>query len=82
MIKALATIKGYYDYGMFQADADRGDRGACATATPASNSKPRFTKAGATCWSMACARIGWNDDAAEGQHVLLGADPRAVAFAR
>ena len=30
MVRALGTIKGYYDYGMFQADPDRGDRGPAA----------------------------------------------------
>jgi alanine-synthesizing transaminase len=27
MVRALATIKGYYDYGIFAADSNRGDRG-------------------------------------------------------
>ncbi len=27
MIRGLGTIKGYYDYGMFPSDSDRGNRG-------------------------------------------------------
>ena len=62
--------------------SDRRHHGAAATATPAWNSKPPSTKAAATrcVESLAAHRLA--DDAAEGQHVLLGADSRAVAQSR
>ena len=48
---------------------------------PAWKARPRFTKAAATRCAKACSEsVGRH--AAEGQHVLLGADSRAVAQSR
>ena len=78
MIKALATIKGYYDYGMFQAvqiaaimALRQGDAGMEQQAAIYQSRRD------ALCESLAPHRLA--DDAAQGQHVLLGADSRAVA---
>ena len=63
---ALATIKGYYDYGMFQADPDRRDRRPAARRAGGRSPGRRCTRAAATCWSTACTGIGWDVDAAAG----------------
>ncbi len=78
MIKALATIKGYYDYGMFQAmqiaaimALRQGDAGM---EQPGRHLPKPPRRAGREPRPHRLA-----DDAAQGQHVLLGADPRTVA---
>ncbi len=49
MVRALATIKGYYDYGMFQADPDRRDRRPAAHRRRGRGPGRRSTRAAATC---------------------------------
>ena len=60
MVRALGTIKGYYDYGMFQADPDRRDHGAAARRRRRSKPKPRCISAAATCCVDGLRRIGWD----------------------
>ena len=54
MVRALATIKGYYDYGIFQADPDRRHHRHARTATSRWTSRSPSTSAAATCWWTAC----------------------------
>ena len=78
MIRALATIKGYYDYGMFQAiqiaaimALRHGDAGMENQAAIYQSRRDALVR------KPAPHRLARH--AAQGQHVLLGADPRAVA---
>ena len=79
MIRALATIKGYYDYGMFQAiqiaaimalrHRRRRRRGPVA----------RSTRAAATCCATACSASAGTSTPPKAGMFVLGADSRAVA---
>ena len=80
MVKALATIKGYYDYGMFQAvqiaaivALRHGEAGV--------ETQSRIYQSRRDVLVDGLRRLGWDDHAAEGRHVRLGEDPRAVAAA-
>ena len=55
MVKALGTIKTYYDYGMFQADPDRRDHGPAAYRSRRRGPERPCIKAAATCCATACA---------------------------
>ena len=59
MVRALATIKGYYDYGMFQADPDRRHHGPAAHRRGGRGPSRASISAAATCCATACAGIGW-----------------------
>ena len=78
MIRALATIKGYYDYGMFQAIQIAAIM-ALRQAMPAWSSQAAIYQGRRDALCESLERIGWPRHAAQGQHVLLGADSRAVA---
>ncbi len=79
MIRALATIKGYYDYGMFQAiqiaaimalrHTDAGSREPVAAST----------KAAATCCATASHASAGTSTPPKAGMFVLGADSRAVA---
>ncbi len=80
MIKALATIKGYYDYGMFQAvqiaaimALRNGDAGMEQQAAIYESRRDALVE------SLRPHRLA--HDAPQSQHVLLGAHPRALALA-
>ncbi len=71
MIRALATIKGYYDYGMFQAiqiAAIVALRHTDAAVEEQSHIYQR--RRDVLCEGL--ARLGWDVDAAQGGHVRLG----------
>ena len=54
MVRALGTIKAYYDYGMFRADPDRRDHGPAARRCGRRSPIGRSISAAATCWSTGC----------------------------
>ena len=60
MIHALATIKGYYDYGMFQADADRGDHGPAARRRRRRSSRRPIYQRRRDVLVEGLRRIGWD----------------------
>ena len=67
------TIKGYYDYGMFQADPDRRDHGPAARRRRRSKPRSRMYQSRRDVLCDGLRRIGWEVDAAAGRHVRLGA---------
>ena len=78
MIRALATIKGYYDYGMFQAIQIAAIMALRHGDAAVEDQSPIYQgRRDVLCEGL--ERIGWPVDAAQGRHVRLGADPRAVA---
>ena len=50
MIAALARIKSYLDYGVFQPDSDRLASSRCASAKRTPRRSAPCTRSGATCW--------------------------------
>jgi len=79
MIEALATIKGYYDYGMFQA-IQIAAIVALRHTDAAVERQSRIYQGRRDTLCHALARAGWSH-ATQGGHVPVGADPRAVARA-
>ena len=79
MIRALATIKGYYDYGMFQAIQIAAHHGVAAWRCGHGQSGGHLPRSpGRAVRKPGADRLA--GDATQGQHVLLGADSRTVAL--
>ena len=77
MVRALATIKAYYDYGIFQADPDRRHRGPAAHRGGGRGPGRGIpATAGRALRRSGAARLA--DRAAAGDDVRLGQDPRAL----
>ena len=60
MVRALATIKAYYDYGMFQRDPDRGHRGPAAHRRGGRSPEPAIYQSRRDVLCEGLRRIGWD----------------------
>ena len=78
MINALGTIKGYYDYGMFQAIQIASIVALRETQAAVEKQSVIYqSRRNALCDAL--VRLGWGRRSTEGGHVRLAATPRAVA---
>ena len=78
MINALGTIKGYYDYGMFQAIQVAAIVALRHTQAAVEEQSAIYqSRRDALCDGL--VRLGWEDCPTEGRHVCLAADPRSLA---
>ena len=80
MVKALATIKGYYDYGMFAADPDRQRHRHARVRRHARRAEPSSTQKRRDVVCRGLDKLGWTYDKPARQHVRLGEDqPRSTS---